>query len=132
MLIRPSEIHQYDGLAEIENEKLERYGCGQWVPDIGGPDGAAGRGTEPYQLNPVGEVKQERQREGNTQSTPAEKAEIENEMADEETYGLRSGVVAEDEIEEAGREEEGEEAREAVAAPAPLAPSRMERERCMN
>ena len=37
-------------------------------------------------------------------------------------------MAAEEETDNAGREEEGEEAREAVAAPAPLAPPRMEKE----
>ena len=60
-----------------------------------------------------------------TQTTPAEE---EKESDKEIKDGLRPGVAAEEETEDAGREEEGEEAREAVAAPAPLAPSRMERE----
>ena len=133
MFIRPSEIKQYDRFEiEKENEKQERYDHDQRNPDTGVPHGDTGRGLWPYQLNPVREEKKEQQREGNTQSTPAEKAEEENEMAEQEKDGLRPGVAADDEIEEAGGEEEGEEAREVVAAPAPIAPSRMEREKCTN
>ena len=80
------------------------------------------------QLNPVKEESKEGQREESRQSTPARGSEEEMEMMDRADDGLRPGVAAEDEIGDAGREEEGEEGREAVATPAPMASSRLERE----
>ena len=123
LLIRPSEGKQYNKYwKENEKDSVNRCHQNDCDPDAGVTDGDTGKGTEIEQLNPV---REDQQMEIETQRTPAEE---EKDIDGESKDGLRPGVAAEEETDNAGREEEGEEAREAVAAPAPLAPSRMEKE----
>ena len=115
LLIRPSECKSCNEEGDW-NEKEYRKN-----PNANIADGDRGKGMRRGQLNPVEEESREEQ------STPTRSSREEKDT-DEMDDGLRPGVAAEEETGEAGREEEGEEGRAAVAAPAPMAPSRLEKE----
>ena len=115
LLISPSEVNK------VHNEDDEKEKEDGKDPNADVTDGDKGKGMRRGQLNPVEEESREEQ------STPTRSSREEKET-DEMDDGLRPGVAADDEAGEAGREEEGEEGRAAVAAPAPMAPSRLEKE----
>ena len=91
-------------------------------PDTDVTDGDRGVGHERGQLNPALEQdNEEDQKEEQERSTSAQQAKEEDEKG-----GLGPDVATEDK--KAEGEEEGEEGREALAAPAPRSPSKMERD----
>ena len=87
--------------------------------DTDGTDGNIGVEAESEQLNPV-----RKQEEAQDQMEEQERSTSAHQIGDEVEGGLGPDVVTEAER----AEEEGEESRKAVAAPAPRAPSRLERE----